>query len=117
MNTIEERLNRLNGKLKPENKIQQFLKEPKGIDKDKHPKFWRILEVQKGLCAVCEVELTVSNYTDVYTCDSKPLGILCKSCNVGLVSFRDNQKLLEKAWSFLQRKKGPLKEIEEYFKI
>ena len=69
--------------------------------------YFKILEAQNGVCAICGGSQTRSNsqYFDVDHCHAsgKIRGLLCNLCNVGLGAMRDNPDLLRKAALYLER--------------
>jgi hypothetical protein len=65
-----------------------------------------LLKVQDYKCAICESPLTfVKNSAVVDHCHgtNKIRGILCRSCNTGLGSFKDEKSFLAKAIYYLER--------------
>lgn len=72
-----------------------------------------LLESQGGRCAICgiskealvgqfEVDHDHSCCPGLYTCGECVRGLICKSCNMGLGKFKDDQNLLESALRYLR---------------
>ena len=62
---------------------------------------------QDGRCAICQsevfVEIDRSAQIDHCHATGKVRGILCKFCNLGLGTFKDNIASLERAIDYLKR--------------
>lgn len=108
MTTINERLLKINAKL-PDNKKVQIgrTKEPSENTKSIKLKLYhKLLKEQDGKCGICQEELTYRTSTiDYDTKSGKQRGLLCDLCNTGIGMFKENQKLLEQAWSYLETHK------------
>lgn len=66
--------------------------------------YLNMLQQQNNQCAICKKPKSNKNL-DVDHCHKTKIvrGLLCRLCNVGLGSFRDNPELLEKAADYLRR--------------
>lgn len=108
MTTINERLLKINAKL-PDNKQVKIgrTKEPSENTKSTKLKLYnRLLKEQHGKCGICDGQLTYRTSTiDYDTKTGKLRGLLCNLCNTGIGMFKENQKLLEQAWSYLETHK------------
>lgn len=117
MSTIDERFARLQAKLPPESRSIPYDKvgELPEIEmmaqyrvfgkRFKMLFYWKLLKSQKSLCAICGDELIRKRKSHIDHCHvtGKIRGMLCLSCNIGLGHFRDNQKILEAAWNYLEK--------------
>lgn len=63
-----------------------------------------LLQVQRGMCAICDVVLDNFKHTHVDHChDSKLVrGILCNNCNLGIGHLKHNVQTLQRAIVYLQ---------------
>lgn len=66
--------------------------------------YFEIFQKQEGKCKICGKELPVGEYLHV---DHNPetgevRGLLCRECNLGLGSFKDNPESLQKAVEYLK---------------
>lgn len=59
----------------------------------------RLMEKQKGLCAICEVQ--PAQHVDHCHKTKKVRGLLCFNCNGALGRFEDDVKVLERAMQYL----------------
>lgn len=93
----------------PEKDRAYALKKKYGLSPEDFDQLW---ESQKGLCVICGCEMipftigkrggeSRSAVVDHNHDTGKVRGILCRLCNVGLGSFRDNWDLLVSAASYL----------------
>jgi hypothetical protein len=65
---------------------------------------WAMLKEQNYTCAICPNEITYkSAHLDHCHTTLKVRGLLCKLCNYGLGSFRDNIEYLQAAIAYLER--------------
>lgn len=92
-----------------ETRLQGLRKEkPKNtILSEKRNLWWKLFREQKNKCGICGEELIHRKQTHIDHCHKTGTtrGLLCHNCNVGLGHFKDNQKLLELAWSYLEKHK------------
>lgn len=61
-----------------------------------------VIELQKGLCAICENKPTSTPCIDHDHATLKVRGMLCNNCNVGIGRLKDSIFLLERAISYLK---------------
>jgi hypothetical protein len=67
--------------------------------------YQRLLNLQGGVCAICENVATAGKRLVIDHCHEKDQfrGLLCHHCNTGLGFFKDSPALLEKATGYLKR--------------
>ena len=86
----------------PDVKLNQHLRKY-GINKEK---YFEIMELQGGKCAICGAEIgdAVGNrlYVDHNHTDGSVRGLLCSKCNFGIGQFQDDPSLLRKAAEYLE---------------
>lgn len=72
-----------------------------GITQDE---FNKIIELQDGLCAICQKSPTGAKpwHVDHDHSTGRVRGILCHSCNTALGNFKDDPEILRKALEYLQ---------------
>lgn len=64
---------------------------------------WAMLEACKNTCTICPEPITyMTAHVDHCHSTGKVRGLLCKNCNTGLGSFRDNIAYLQKAIEYLK---------------
>ena len=63
--------------------------------------FYEMLESQNKKCKICDCNLDKSAHIDHCHKSGNVRGLLCKWCNVGLGSFKDNVNSLSKAIEYL----------------
>lgn len=81
--------------------------------------FEQMLRLQDNRCACCEVEFVETPHVDhdhaccagAKTCGKCIRGLLCRRCNCGLGSFRDNPDLLGKALAYLTVRRASLRKV------
>lgn len=61
----------------------------------------RIVEMQNGLCAICDIDISDKPYIDHCHDTGKVRGMLCMNCNAGLGSFKDSPEIFKKALNYL----------------
>jgi|SRR5215471_1795036 len=61
-----------------------------------------LLELQDGICAICEGDLTNWHFDHDHKTDTIR-GILCNSCNRGIGYLKDSPKILRRAAKYLER--------------
>ena len=96
--------------LSPENRkayqaFRRHLKHKYGLSIDH---FLAMYELQKGRCAICQVQLAVgakSCHVDHCHETNSFRGILCSRCNTGLGMFKDNENALLEAANYIVRHK------------
>lgn len=66
--------------------------------------YMRMVESQGGKCAICGKKLSGVRGVNIDHCHKtgKVRGLLCRSCNLGLGFFRDNNDILDKAIQYLK---------------
>lgn len=63
----------------------------------------KMLEDQKGLCGICERDITQKNHIDHCHETGEVRGLLCHVCNQGLGAFNDSIPGLEAAIEYLRK--------------
>jgi len=63
----------------------------------------KLYEDQKGKCAICGVNDTISLHVDHCHTTNKIRSLLCKNCNTGIGQFKENLTLLESAVQYLKK--------------
>ncbi|WKV17129.1 putative integration and excision endonuclease VII [Salmonella phage PKM.Hi.22.6] len=64
--------------------------------------FENILDAQNNKCAICNESLNGGGVVDHCHTSGKVRGILCRTCNIGLGHFRDNEDFLNSAIKYLK---------------
>jgi len=61
-----------------------------------------LVEMQKGLCAICLDPLTDKAHVDHRYRDRKIRGVLCHSCNVGIGHLKESKEIMLRAIEYVQ---------------
>lgn len=64
--------------------------------------FDQLMEMQKGLCAICDSDISEKSSIDHCHTTLEVRGLLCQPCNLGLGHFKDNVPALYRAIEYLK---------------
>lgn len=65
--------------------------------------YTKLLEKQKGVCAICDKECSRALAVDHCHTSGKIRGLLCNNCNRGLGHLKDSVSILRKAINYLEK--------------